>query len=255
MLTLSKSLNKSFYNFNIIVADKQKRQNNDDCVVSLIEEDIISEEIKQQKKHFMNLVILLSVSFIIVFSSLVYIGFSLRQSTNLMQEQINYLYERDNLIEANFKKFISFYQQQSKDKSAEEGFAAYLENKSKPAERQNLAPFDHISQEQIMVYGDRIIIKNENFEWAQYEDTKSMVPILSSTANGIEIKPESPEDIHVGDIISYYYKDSVIVHRVIRIGIDDNGWYAVTKADNSDKEDPIKIRYDKVNGILVGIIY
>ncbi|MBW2965637.1 hypothetical protein KY342_00875 [Candidatus Woesearchaeota archaeon] len=119
------------------------------------------------------------------------------------------------------------------------------------------SPSDHIKEEQIHVYEDRILIDLENAMWARFTDTNSMDPLFDIEANTIEIKPESEEDIHVGDVISYRPdgEKNLIVHRVIEIGNDNNGWYAVAKGDNIDRADPDKIRFSQINGIMVAIIY
>jgi hypothetical protein len=45
------------------------------------------------------------------------------------------------------------------------------------------------------------------------------------------------------------------VHRVVGIENDENGIYFVTKGDNYYKEDPYKVRFSQVDGIIVGILY
>jgi len=119
------------------------------------------------------------------------------------------------------------------------------------------SPSDHIQEEQIRVYQDRIEIDLENAMWARFTDTNSMDPLFDAEANTIEVKPEKPSDVHVGDIISYKPRnmDSLIVHRVVETGYDNNGWYAVAKGDNLAQPDPEKIRFEQVHGVLVAIIY
>jgi len=119
------------------------------------------------------------------------------------------------------------------------------------------SPSDHIKEDQIHVYEDKVLIDLENAMWARFTDTNSMDPLFDAEANTIEIKPESEEKIHVGDVISYRPKGekSLIVHRVVEIGKDSNGWYAFVKGDNISQPDPEKIRFEQVNGIMVAIIY
>ena len=84
-----------------------------------------------------------------------------------------------------------------------------------------------------------------------------MEPIIDIEANAIQIVPQKPSDIHVGDIISYNTKlsENRIIHRVIEISEDEEGWYAITKGDNLDKPDPFRIRFNDIKRIVVGIIY
>lgn len=119
------------------------------------------------------------------------------------------------------------------------------------------SPYDWIKPRQISVYNDRIVIKVKNPEWAIFTNTKSMDPVIDSTANALEIIPESEEEIHTGDIVAYEskYKDGIITHRIVEIGHDISGWYAKLKGDNNDYIDPGKIRFEQIRRVVIGIIY
>lgn len=123
--------------------------------------------------------------------------------------------------------------------------------------REVSSPGNHIKKDQIHVYDDKIIIDLKGAQWAEFADTNSMDPVIDIGANSFEIIPSKPEDISVGDIISYQPSNysGLIVHRVIVIGEDDDGWYAIVKGDNLSKADSEKVRFNQVNGVLVGIIY
>jgi len=119
------------------------------------------------------------------------------------------------------------------------------------------SPGDWIKEDQIKVYNDRIIIDLKDAEWASFMDTNSMDPVLDETANAIQIIPKSADDIHVGDIISYKsdYADGTIIHRIIKISSDEEGWYCIVKGDNNQSPDPGKIRFKQIKRVLVAIIY
>ncbi|MFH1210204.1 MAG: signal peptidase I [archaeon] len=119
------------------------------------------------------------------------------------------------------------------------------------------SPADHIKEDQIHVYDDKIVIEIKNARWAGFEDTNSMDPILDKDSNAIQVIPEKPEDIQVGDIISYQSEmfNTVIIHRVVEINEDEQGIYYVTRGDNNSANDPEKIRFEMVRRILVAIIY
>ena len=119
------------------------------------------------------------------------------------------------------------------------------------------SPSDWIKEDQIKVYNDKVIINLKDAEWASFIDTNSMDPVLDETANAIQIIPKSTDDIQVGDIISYKsdYADGTIIHRVIRIGNDEKGWYCIVKGDNNQSPDPGKIRFNQIKRVLVAIIY
>ena len=84
-----------------------------------------------------------------------------------------------------------------------------------------------------------------------------MDPVFDYGSNAIEIKPQSPEQIHVGDIVSYNskYASGSIIHRVIEINQDEDGWYCLMKGDNNPYRDPEKVRFEQVQRLVVAIIY
>jgi signal peptidase I len=116
------------------------------------------------------------------------------------------------------------------------------------------APSDYLSNGDITVYSDRVVLRVGNAGISNYAPTGSMLPVLHEGANGITIKPESEDEIEVGDIISYWSGEELIAHRVVKKGNDDLGIYFVTKGDNSTIADG-KIRYGQVEHVLVGVIY
>ena len=118
-----------------------------------------------------------------------------------------------------------------------------------------LTPPDRIKESQIHVYEDKIIIDIKNPKWARFANTNSMVPFLDEGTNAIQIQPGNPEDIQLGDIISYEYGDSIIIHRVVEINEDSEGKYYIVKGDNNHQEDPIRVRFPQIKRILVGVIY
>lgn len=206
------------------------------------------------KSNYKYIYILIIVGFVFLFIFQLVLNINSIKNSDLLQEQINYFYERDKQIEKNIVRLIN-YQNDLVNRITEQNFDEFAIGDLKKANEEEVSPFDHIKSDDIIVTHDRVIIKDKDLNWAEYSDTGSMSPILTSSANGIEIAPKDPTDIHVGDIISYHHHDIIVAHRVIKIGIDDIGWYAITKADNSEKEDPSKVRFDQVNGILIGIIY
>ena len=122
-------------------------------------------------------------------------------------------------------------------------------------ERQS--PHDWIEESKIHVGQKQVIIEIENAEWAKFTDTNSMDPVIDQGANALQIVPVSTDDIHIGDIISFTseYASGTIIHRVVEIGSDGDGWYAVTKGDNLAYKDPGKVRFDRIKRVLVAVIY
>jgi len=118
-----------------------------------------------------------------------------------------------------------------------------------------ISPSDHISDKEIRVFSDKVVIDKENIKWAKIKDTHSMEPVLNVNSISLEVMPLSSDEIEVGDIISYEQDSIFIIHRVINIGEDASGWFAVTKGDNNEEADPYKIRFSQVKGIVVGVLY
>ncbi len=119
------------------------------------------------------------------------------------------------------------------------------------------SPGDWIKEDQIKVYNNKVIINLKDAEWASFTNTNSMDPVLDEKANAIEIIPKSTYDIRVGDRVSYKsdYAEGTIIHRVIKINKDNNGWYCIVKGDNNQSPDPGKIRFNQIKRVLVAIIY
>jgi len=118
----------------------------------------------------------------------------------------------------------------------------------------NLQPSNYVENKEIIIYPEEVVIKLKGAQLSSYDSTGSMLPTLGENVNGITIKPESEEDVNVGDIISFRKGDKIIVHRVVEKGIDEQGVYFITKGDNSPTNDG-KIRFVEIERIVVGLIY
>ena len=114
-------------------------------------------------------------------------------------------------------------------------------------------PSDRISEENIFLYDNEIILKIPNATISNYADTGSMKPIFDKGASGIRIVPKGSSDIEVGDIVSFRYSGNLVVHRVIKKGVDKDGVYFITKGDSSLTKE--KIRFEDVEYITIGILW
>tara|TARA_Y100000034_G_scaffold21311_2_gene24541 strand:+ start:2335 stop:2823 length:489 start_codon:yes stop_codon:yes gene_type:complete len=119
------------------------------------------------------------------------------------------------------------------------------------------SPYNHIPEKDIIVASDRVIIKVNDPRWATFADSNSMDPVFDIGANTIQIMPNKTKDIHVGDIISYKskYAEGTIIHRVVEIGEDNDGWFAELKGDNNLLKDPGKIRFSQIKSLTIAIVY
>ena len=116
------------------------------------------------------------------------------------------------------------------------------------------SPSDWVKEEQIRVYDDRVVLHIPNSIWAKFTDTNSMDPFLDEHANAIEVSPEDHSRINVGDVISYRNGSSTLIHRVIEKG-DDGEPYFIVKGDNNFLQDPVKVRFSDIQGVVVAVIY
>ncbi len=120
---------------------------------------------------------------------------------------------------------------------------------------ERISPQDRISESNIQVLPDKVVLNLEGAKWATFADTNSMDPIFDKGANAIQIEPKSVNDIEVGDIVTYKRGDRLIIHRVIEKNIDAEGWYFIVKGDNNATPDAGKIRFDDITRVVVAIVY
>ena len=116
-------------------------------------------------------------------------------------------------------------------------------------------PYNRIQEDQVKVYPDYVLITISDVRWSKFLNTDSMVPVFGDTSNALQKVPTNKEDIHIGDIIAYRYKKKTITHRVINIGEDKEGWFAIAKGDNNEFPDPLKIRFNDIERVVIGILY
>ncbi len=116
-------------------------------------------------------------------------------------------------------------------------------------------PSDFITADEIHLYNDKLVIEKEGLKYAAVEDTKSMEPLLSSNSHTIETKPDI-EKLGKGDIISFYDASTgkTIVHSIVEISVDEQGWFARTKGYNTDFTDEWKVRFGDIKGVVVGVL-
>ncbi|MBI4146718.1 hypothetical protein HY489_05270 [Candidatus Woesearchaeota archaeon] len=111
-------------------------------------------------------------------------------------------------------------------------------------------PFDAI-----IVYNDHLTINYPGLRYAKVT-SNSMAPIITDTSTALERIPTSPDEIHTGDIISFYEPsvDGVVLHLVTEVLTKDGTTHYKTKGVANPEEDPWEVPYENVKGILVGVI-
>ncbi len=115
------------------------------------------------------------------------------------------------------------------------------------------SPYNRINEGDLQLFPNKLIINLPGIALARYTDTNSMDPLLDEKTTGIEIIPKAEEEIHVGDVVAYESNNDLIPHRVIQIGGDEQGWYAIVKGDNSESLE--KIRFKQIKYVLIGVFY
>jgi len=137
------------------------------------------------------------------------------------------------------------------------GDAVAIDTSAISANRNKPSPQNYLDETQIKVYKDRVLINAKNIKWAEFTDTKSMLPVINKDSNALQIEPVCPNEVMVGDIISYRskYASGIIIHRVVYKGTDANGVYYILKGDNNPSSDPGKIRCEQIERKVIGILY
>ena len=119
-------------------------------------------------------------------------------------------------------------------------------------------PADVLLDNDVHVLPNKVEILQAGIIPAVFEDTNSMAPVLDTQTLALELTITDPSQVQVGDIVSYetpLAPGAFIVHRVVEIGTDDDGWYAVMKGDNLQTTDPGKVREDQLRRKVIGSLY
>ncbi len=105
-------------------------------------------------------------------------------------------------------------------------------------------PFDSIK-----VYPDEVQIEYPGLHYARV-NSDSMAPWLTHDSVVFEKIPQSADEIHIGDVISFYEpsEDAVVLHSVIEI-VEGN---FRTKGIANPEPDPWLVPFENVKGIMVG---
>jgi hypothetical protein len=116
------------------------------------------------------------------------------------------------------------------------------------------APLDRVSSEDIIVFDDSVLIRVENATLSSYSPGESMLPLIDVGANGIRIVPKNSDDVDVGDIVSFRKGETLVVHRVIEKGFDNEGLYFITQGDSASFSDG-KVRFSDIEHVTIGVIW
>ena len=223
----------------------------------------ISSEGKESENALVFLLILTAVIIIIILAALFY---SLVQYSKAREMRILANASSADCVPCEQKVFL-LYNDTLQLKAA----VALLENELNESERLNLLlqkrlnatssisaiDFSRISRDQVQIYPDRVVLQATNVFPVKFTNSTSMYPFINQNVFALQVRPQSPDDLAVGDIIGFQSKafNTLIIHRIVQVGYDTDGWYAVTKGDTNTQPDPGKVRFSDVQGVLIGLIY
>ncbi len=120
------------------------------------------------------------------------------------------------------------------------------------------SPADVLTMDKIHVLQNRVEIDQPGVIPAVFADTNSMDPVFDTESTALELMVTSTSQVQVGDIVSYetpLAPGAAIVHRIVEIGTDEQGWFAIMKGDNLPTTDPGKVRASQLRRKVIGILY
>ena len=86
-------------------------------------------------------------------------------------------------------------------------------------------------------------------------DSYSMSPVLGCDTTVLAKSVNTHSELNVGDIVIIAQIETPVIHRIIDEGVDDTGWYCITKGDNNNNRDTTIRRFSDILYVVVGIIY
>ena len=121
--------------------------------------------------------------------------------------------------------------------------------------RIDAGPLSRIDRDMIHITDSQTCIDG-NFSIMSFTPSGSMRPTIDYGHNALILESKY-YNIGVGDIISFNVDDLPIpiMHRVVKVSYDNDGWYVRTKGDNNVFKDTYLIRGDDINGVATMIIY
>ena len=105
----------------------------------------------------------------------------------------------------------------------------------------------------IKVYPDEVRIEYPGLKYAKV-NSDSMAPWMTHDSVVFEKVPDSPDEIHIGDAISFFnpVENKVILHAVVDIVEIDGKIFYETKGIANPEADDALVPYENVKGIVVG---
>lgn len=118
--------------------------------------------------------------------------------------------------------------------------------------REQISTGDRLNYSDFIYNSSRFCFDYETITVHEVIGTNSMDPVLDENTHTIQFKPKTIKDIQIGDIVSYHNDEiGLIVHRVVDMKNDS----IKARGDNLLMDDVGWIPFEKVEGVVIGIIY
>lgn len=213
-----------------------------------------SEQFREMMKNYGHIWLVLFIMIVTsIFTAMIYFQYHSLQNIKALDEKIQY-------IESRNVCFNNYFNEQMIATTSLLNNATFLDNycvynytttTNVPDVILENIP-ENVPLSNVIIEGNKIIITLNDSGLAIFGSSSSMLPTLNHNTKAIEI---APENLRIGNIISYKQGNEIIAHRIMDIGADDLGVYYITKGDNNNIVDPDKIRKEQIQGKIVVLIY
>lgn len=213
-----------------------------------------SEQFRELMKNYGHIWLILFIMIVTsIFTAMIYYQHNSLQSIKALDEKIQYIESRNICFNNYFNEQMIKTTSLLRNATFLDNYCVYNYTTSTRIPDKVLEDIpENIPLRNIKIEGNNIIITIDNATLSTFASTSSMLPTLNHNTKGIEIPPD---DLMIGNIISYKEGNELIIHRIVDIGSDDLGTYYITKGDNNNIVDPNKIRKEQIQGKIVVLIY
>jgi len=218
----------------------------------------LSEKVRALFKDYSHIwILLVIVVATCIITTLIYFEYHSLDNLKALDEKINYIEARNTCFNNYFNdqmiKTRELVNSTAFDIGSQCAFN-YSSNYAMPTSIFENTP-ETVNIDDITLQDDKAIIILNNSHLSIFANTSSMIPAINHNTKALEVTPISASTLHIGDIISYQLDADIIVHRIIDIGFDSDGFYAITKGDNNNVVDPNKVRFSQIKGEVIALIY
>jgi len=125
--------------------------------------------------------------------------------------------------------------------------------------KERSSPNDWVKPESIKYDAERGVLTIESLllgvSICNVANTGSMDGLMDYGHNVILIDHFDIDRLSVGDIVAFQVYTNLVLHRIVKIGDDNQGRYYRTRGDNCIDDDPYILRDEHIKQLCIGIIY